>query len=150
MEVIADSSSLPAGLSLSIDLTASGVISMLAGERPPFTLSPLGTYIIFDLLLIALAGFQVWSLVRILRSPMQPARAGRLWILRRLITPVAWRLAAASAAVVSVFVVIGGSNGASPLLIAETDLGASAIAISVLLLINGGLRTARAYHSRVS
>ncbi len=42
---------------------------------------------------------------------------------------------------------LAGLFGASLLLLADTDLGSLVIAVSGLLLINGGLRTARAYRS---
>jgi len=147
VEVVANASSMPVNVSNSIDATAKGVISTLAGQPAPFTPSPLTTYIVFDLLVGVLVGFQVWSLVRVLRGPAQRGRGGRLWILRRMVMPLAWRVAAASIPVGLLFGVLGGLIGASPLLIAETDLGVSVIGISGLLLINGALRSARAYRS---
>jgi hypothetical protein len=73
-------------------------------DRLTFTLSPLGNYIVFDLLVMVLVGFQVWSLVRILRSHVPPARPGAVWFVHRLIAPLVWRMAAASTAVGLVFV----------------------------------------------
>jgi hypothetical protein len=145
VELIADSSSLPAGNS--INATAEGVVLMLAGRAAPFTPSPLSTYVVFDLLVIALVGFQLWSLVRILRKPVQPARATSVRILRYMIAPLVWRLALAIAAIGFTFVIFGGMLGVSPRFMAETDVGSSLIVVSVLLLANGGLRTARAYLS---
>jgi len=145
VELIAGSSSLPAANS--INATAEGVVLMLAGRTAPFTLSPLSTYVVFDLLVIALVGFQLWSLIRILRKPVQPARATSVRILRYMIAPLAWRLALAIAALGFTFVIFGGMLGISPGLMAETDVGSSLIVVSVLMLVNGGLRTARAYLS---
>jgi CubicO group peptidase (beta-lactamase class C family) len=147
VQLVANASSMTTNLSPPVNSTAEGVISMLMGSAPPFTPSPLDIYIVFDLFLAALIAFQLWSLLRILRKPVQPARAGVVWVLRRLIAPLAWRLALASAASGVLFVFLTGMFGASPLLVAETDLGSPVIAISGLLLINGGLRTVWAYRS---
>jgi len=146
VEVIANASSMPVNLSNSIDATAKGVISTLAGQPAPFTPSPLTTYIVFDLLVGGLVGFQVWSLVRVLRHPVL-APVGRVRTLIHLVMPLAWRLPVAAVVFGVIFVELGGLLGVSPLLMAETDLGAPVIAISGLLLINGALRTVRAYRS---
>jgi len=150
VELVANASSLTTNLLPPINATAKGVVSMLMGAAPPFTLSPLAIYVVFDLILAALTGLQLWSLVRILRNPVQPARPGMVWILRRLIVPLAWRLALASVASGVWFVLLAGTFGASALLLAESDLGTAVIALSGLLLINGGLRTAWAYRSMQS
>jgi hypothetical protein len=121
---------------------------MLAGAAAPFTPSPLTSYVVFDLLVGVLVGFQLWALVRVLRTPMQPARAGWVWLVRHMVVPVAWRLALAVAATGLLFVIVGGMLGASPRLMAETDLGVATLALSGLLLVNGVLRGARAYVSR--
>jgi hypothetical protein len=145
VELIADSSSLPTANS--INATAEGVVLMFAGRAAPFTPSPLSTYVVFDLLVIALVGFQLWSLIRILRKPVQPARTGVVWILSWLIAPLAWRLALAIAVFAIAFVIFGGMLGISPGFMAETDVGSSLIVVSGLLLVTGGLRSARAYLS---
>ena len=145
VELIADSSSLPAGSS--VNATAEGVVLMLAGRAAPFTPSPLSTYVVFDLLIIAVVGFQLWSLIRVLRKPMQPARATSARILRHMILPLTWRLALAIAASGVTLVTLGGMFGVSPRFMAETDIGSAVIVVSVLLLVNGGLRTARTYLS---
>jgi hypothetical protein len=64
-----------------------------------------------------------------------------------MIAPLAWRLALAMAAFGFTFVILGGMLGASLGFMAETDLGSSLIVVSVMVLVNGGLRTARAYLS---
>ena len=46
-----------------------------------------------------------------------------------------------------VYAFLGGLIGASPLLIAETDLGESVLAVSGLLLVNAAIRTAWAFRS---
>jgi CubicO group peptidase (beta-lactamase class C family) len=148
VELLADSSSLPATLSTSIDATAQGVIALLRGAAPPFTPSPLDSYIVFDLLVAVLVGFQVWSLVRLLRQPVSLSRAGVHWGVRQVVVPLAWRLALAVAAAGVLFVVLGGMLGASPLLLAQTDLGVATLAIVGLLFVNGVLRSARAYGAR--
>jgi CubicO group peptidase (beta-lactamase class C family) len=147
VELIANASSLATFLPAPINATAKGVVSMLMGQAPPFTPSPLDIYIVFDVLVMVVIGFQIWSLVRVLSNPAKPAQPGVAWVLRHLIAPSAWRVALAVAACVGVFVIFGGMLGASPLLVAETDLGAPVLAVSALLLVNGVLRTARAYGS---
>jgi uncharacterized membrane protein YidH (DUF202 family) len=60
-----------------------------------------------------------------------------------MIAPLAWRLALAMAAFGFTFVILGGMLGASLGFMAETDLGSSLIIVSVMLLVNGGLRRPR-------
>ncbi len=147
VELIANASSFTVSVPNSIDLTAQGVISMLMGRSAPFTPSPVDTYIVFDLLIVVLVAFQIWSLVRVVSKPAPAAQPGMGWVLRHIVGPMGWRLVVALAPCVVVFVVLGGMLGASPLLISETDLGASVLVISALLLLNGVTRAGRAFAS---
>jgi len=144
VELIADASSLTTNLLPSVDSAAKGVISMLMGAAPPFTPSPVNLYVVFDLIALALVGFQLWSLTRVLRTRPQPMPTGMFWILRHLVLPLAWRLVVAVAVVGIVVVFASGQLGASPLLVGETDAGSFIYLIGALLVANGGLRAVRA------
>jgi CubicO group peptidase (beta-lactamase class C family) len=144
VELVATSDSLPVLLSASVTSTVKGVVSMLMGLKAPFTASPLVTYIVFDLLVLALLGFQVWSLVRAVGRSQRPWRSGWASILRRAALTLGWRLVVATA-LIGLLWLLAAQLGASPLLIVNTDLGVSIVAIAVLLLVNGAVRTARAY-----
>jgi hypothetical protein len=127
-------------------MTAKGVISILMGWSVPASLSPAGVYGVFDLLVLAVIGFQAWSLFRGVRRAPIAARFGWASILRRMVLPMGWRLVAAGLAVGFAWM-LASQLGASVLLIASTDLGVALIAIATLLLVNGGLRATRSAFS---
>jgi hypothetical protein len=144
VEVVADSDSLPILLTASVTSTAKGVVSMLLGSMAPFTVSPLATYADFDLLVLALVGLQLWSLVRAIRQSRESARLGWASALRRAVLPFGWRLVVAMG-VLGLVWLLAAQIGAFLLLIANTDLGVSMVAIAVLLVVNGALRAARVH-----
>jgi hypothetical protein len=138
VEIIANSDSIPALVGEPVGATAKGVISMLMGRSAPVTPSPVAVYTVFDLLVLALIAFQLWSLIRALRQ-RSPIRTGWISVLRRMVLPIAWRVVAA-AIPLGVLLALGSSIGAPISLIAATDIGLAGIAIAALLLVNGVLR----------
>jgi CubicO group peptidase (beta-lactamase class C family) len=142
VEVIANSDSVPVLLSASVESTAKGVVAMLMGWIVPPTFSPAATYAVFDLLMLALVGFQMWSFIRVLSQAPKPLSIGWAPIVRRIVLPFASRLGAAVVLLGSLFM-LSLQLGSSVLLIATTDLGVALIALATLLLANGILRVVR-------
>ena len=138
VEIIANSDSLPILLGASVGTTVKGVISMLMGWSVPPTPAPIAIYTVFDLLVLALIAFQLWSLIRALQQ--QPnVKPGSSLLLRRIALPMGWRLVAA-ALPLGLLLILGSSLGAPISVIATTDIGLSGIAIAALLLVNGAVR----------
>lgn len=138
VEIIANSDSIPALLGEPVGATAKGVVSMLMGRSAPATPSPVAIYTVFDLLVLAVIAFQLWSLIRALRQ--QPnLRPGWSSVLRRMVVPIGWRVVAA-AIPLGLLLALGSSIGAPISLIAATDIGLAGIAIAALLLVNGAVR----------
>ena len=138
VEIIANSDSIPALLGEPVGATAKGVVSMLVGRSAPATPSPVAIYTVFDLLVLAVIAFQLWSLIRALRQ-QSPIRTGWISVLRRMVLPIAWRVVAA-AIPLGLLLALGSSIGAPISLIAATDIGLAGIAIAALLLVNGVVR----------
>ncbi len=147
VELISDASSLTVNVSNPIDAVAKGVISMLMGRAPAASLSPLSTYIVFDLIVALLIGFQLWSLLRLRRSRGKASRRQRFWIARQLVVPVAWRLVLAVALLGLSVMFASGNLGVSPRLLAETDTGSVICLVAALLIVNGGLRAIGAFRA---
>jgi len=138
VEIIANSDSLPILLGASVGTTVKGVISMLMGWSVPPTPAPIAIYTVFDLLVLALIAFQLWSLIRALQQQPNVKPGWRL-LLRRIALPMGWRLVAA-ALPLGLLLILGSSLGAPISVIATTDIGLSGIAIAALLLVNGAVR----------
>jgi len=108
------------------------------GWSVPPTPAPIAIYTVFDLLVLALIAFQLWSLIRALQQ--QPnVKPGSSLLLRRIALPMGWRLVAA-ALPLGLLLILGSSLGAPISVIATTDIGLSGIAIAALLLVNGAVR----------
>jgi CubicO group peptidase (beta-lactamase class C family) len=137
--VLANADSLPAVLAQPVDNIAAGVVDLVSGRAPDFSLSPIGLYAALDLLLGAVIAFQLWSIVRVLRSRRHRGAEGAGQIARRVVWPVLWRLSVAALCVG--FVVLEAILFGAPLTDAvATDVGAGFLVVALVFAASGIVR----------
>jgi CubicO group peptidase (beta-lactamase class C family) len=141
VQVIINSSSIPVLMTVSVDATARGVVSMLMGSAAPSSLSPIATYLAFDAVALVIIALLLWSLVRASRARVNPVRGFRS-LLRHVVLPCGWRLALAAVAT-GLIGLQAQLLGASFQLLAGTDFGVTLLVVAGLLLVNAVVRVAR-------
>jgi hypothetical protein len=122
-----------------------GIANLLSGETPPSGISVTRFFIIFDTLVILALAVQLWSLVRVSRGPVARlgANMATLWAL----LPLTWEIGVALLLLAGYPALLGFSW---PVVFAFVpDLSAVILAVSLLWLATGLVRTGRLVASRV-
>jgi CubicO group peptidase (beta-lactamase class C family) len=125
-----------------IDVIADGVAAQLINTNQPGTIA--GLYVAFDVLVVLLIALQLRTIVRLLRRPAGiPHRKGRIRTALWEIVIPAWRELLVPT---SILLGLPAVLGAPWINLGQTDVGACAFALALILLATGALRL---YKNRV-